>query len=380
MSEPSSPRVVQLTPPGRGAIASLLVEGPDAANLVESGFVAAGGRPLVSYPLGQIVLGRFSVESQPGEDIVALRRSERSVELHCHGGQAAVARVREMLVRRGARVVSWQHWIAGQHEDRIARAARIALADARTERTAGVLLDQSHGALRRAVEAVRDSLTAGNARTATEQLQNLLARAELGRHLVQPWRVILAGAPNVGKSSLINALVGYQRAIVHAAAGTTRDVVSATTAIDGWPIELSDTAGLRQSEHALEQAAIELAQRQLASADLVLLVFDFSQPWSDADQTLWKRRPEGLVVHNKCDLPHAPDPPRPYGLLTSALTGEGMEPLVRAIAERLAPDPPPPGAAVPFDDDQIAHLQEALARISRHDSPAALAALEGLLK
>ncbi|HUT92210.1 MAG TPA: GTPase [Thermoguttaceae bacterium] len=380
MSEPSSPRVVQLTPPGRGAIASLLVEGPDAANLVESGFVAAGGRPLVSYPLGQIVFGRFSVESHPGEDIVACRRSEHSVELHCHGGQAAVARVREMLVRRGCRVGSWQEWIAGQHEDRIAREARIALADARTERTAGVLLDQYHGALRRAVEAVRDSLTAGNARTATEQLQNLLARAELGRHLVQPWRVILAGAPNVGKSSLINALVGYRRAIVHAAAGTTRDIVSATTAIDGWPIELSDTAGLRQSEHALEQAAIELAQRQLASADLVLLVFDFSQPWSDADQTLWKSRPEGLVVHNKCDLPQAPDPPCPYGLLTSALTGAGMEALVRAIAERLAPDSPPPGAAVPFDDDQIVHLRETLAAISRHDSPAALAALEGLLK
>jgi len=380
MPEPSLSRVVQLTPPGRGAIASLLVEGPDAVDLVESGFVAAGGRPLGSYPLGQIVFGRFAVESHPGEEVVVCRRSEHSIELHCHGGQAAVGRVREMLVRRGGRVVSWQDWVAGQHADRIARAARVALADARTERTAAVLLDQYHGALRRAVEAVRDSLTAGNARTATEQLRNLLGRAELGRHLVRPWRVILAGAPNVGKSSLINTLVGYQRAIVHAAPGTTRDVVSATTAIDGWPIELSDTAGLRQPEHAVEQAAIELARRQLTSADLILLVFDSSRPWSQGDRTLWESQPEAIVVHNKCDLPQAPDLPRTQGLLASALTGEGIERLVRAIAQRLVPAPPPPGAAVPFADDQIAGLRDALAAISRRDSPAALAALAGLLE
>jgi len=380
MPEPSLSRVVQLTPPGRGAIASLLVEGPDAAELVESGFVAAGGRPLVSYPLGRIVFGRFSVECHPGEDVVACRRSEHSIELHCHGGQAAVGRVREWLARRGARVVAWHDWVAGQHADPIARAARLALADARTERTAAILLDQYHGALGRAAEAVCDSLTAGNAPTAAEQLRDLLARAELGRHLVRPWRVILAGAPNVGKSSLINTLVGYPRAIVHAAAGTTRDLVSATTAIEGWPIELSDTAGLRHSEHAVERAAIERAQRELASADLVLLVFDASRPWSQADRTLWESQPGAIVVYNKCDLPRPPDPPDAPGLLTSALTGEGVERLARAIARRLVPDPPPLGAAVPFADDQRAVLDDALAAISRGDSPAALAALAGLAR
>jgi tRNA modification GTPase len=313
-----------------------------------------------------------------GEEVVVCRRSEQVVELHCHGGQAAVAGVRQALVQRGCRVVSWQDWGTEQHEDRIARAARVALADARTERTAAVLLDQYHGALRRAVEAVRESLTAGNAQAATEQLDTLLGREALGRHLVEPWRVILAGTPNVGKSSLINALVGYQRAIVHATAGTTRDVVSAATAIDGWPVELSDTAGLRQAEHALEQAAIELAQRQLAAADLVLLVFDSSQPWSEADQTLWEGRPDAMVVHSKCDLAGADERPRPDGFLTSAVTGEGIERLVRVIGERLVPDPPDPGAAVTFVDDQIAQLEAAQAAVSRQDFPAALGALESL--
>jgi tRNA modification GTPase len=196
----------------------------------------------------------------------------------------------------------------------------------------------------------------------------------------------------VGKSSLINALVGYRRAIVHATAGTTRDVVSATTAIDGWPVELSDTAGLRQAEPAgggpsampdqrdVNQAAVELAQRQLAEADLVVLVFDESQPWSRADQALWKSRPEAMVVHNKCDLPRADEPPRPEGLVTSALTGEGVERLVQAIGGRLVPEAPRPGAAVPFAEDQIAPLEAATTAVSRGDFRAALAALDRLAK
>ena len=379
MLEPSSPRVVQLTPPGRGAIATLLVEGPGATDLVESGFRPADGRALGSYPSGRIVFGRFSVGSHPGEEVVVCRRGLQAVEVHCHGGSVAVTRIRRMLVEAGCRAVAWQQWAADHYEDPIAAAARVALADARTERVAAVLLDQYHGSLRRAVEAIRRSIQARDAASAGEQLGELLARAELGRHLVRPWRVALAGSPNVGKSSLINALVGYQRAIVHPTAGTTRDVVSATTAIDGWPFELSDTAGLREAQHRLEQAAVELARGQLASADLVLLVFDSSRPWTAADQTLIDDWPNGLVIHNKRDLPACCDPPRPDGLSTSALTGQGIGELVLAIAGRLVPDPPPRGAGVPFTADQMNRFEEAAAAVSQNDFPSALAALGDLL-
>ena len=314
MTDPSRPRVVQLTPPGRGAVATLLVAGPNAAKLIASGFHSAKGRPLGAQRLGQIVFGRFRVGEHPGEDVVVCRRSEESVELHCHGGHVAVARIREGLIAAGCRGVAWQDWAVEQQPDPIAAAARIALAGARTERTAAVLLDQYHGALRRAVEAIEQALADDQPRSATAGLDALLARADLGRHLVDPWRVILAGSPNVGKSSLINAIVGYRRAIVHPTAGTTRDVVSASTAIDGWPLELSDTAGIRQSDQSVEQSAIALSRRQLASADLVLLVFDRSQSWSDADRELLASWPDALVVHNKCDLPPAGDSPRPAGL------------------------------------------------------------------
>jgi len=374
------PRIVQLTPPGRGAIATLLVEGPNAAMLVGAHFRPAGGKPLDQYPLRQLIFGRFSVGSHPYEEVVVCRRTEQSVEVHCHGGHVAVTRIRKMLVEKGCRAVSWQQWVAGQHHDSLAASARTSLAHARTERTAAVLLDQYHGALRRAAEAIQHSLQSGDTASALQGLRALLARAQTGRHLTQPWRVVLAGLPNVGKSSLINALVGYQRAIVHPTAGTTRDVVSAATAIDGWPLELSDTAGLGEAKHPLELAAFELARRQLASADLVLLIFDSSRPWTAQDQTLLDSRPDGLVIHNKCDLPAYADPQRPDGLSTSALTGLGIEQLVLAIAGRLVPDPPTPGAAVPFTSDQIDHLQAAAFAASQGDVSSALGALGHLLR
>ena len=372
MSGRSPVNVVQLTPPGRGAIATLLVEGPGAVGLLQRHFRSNSGRPLESRPAGQLVVGRFGRE--PGEEVVVRRRSDESVEVHCHGGHAAVAMIREALVEAGGRVVAWQDWAVGRYEDPITAAAHIALAEARTERTAVILLDQYQGALRRALDQIEEALRNGDAPTASRQIETLTARAELGRHLTRPWRVVLTGAANVGKSSLINALVGYPRAIVHHTPGTTRDVVSVTTAVDGWPIELSDTAGLPTAnganegpeavektlgesvnEGALQRAGIQRAREKTAGAELVILVFDASLPWSPADQALTEAWPEGLVVHNRSDLPPAAGG-RPPGVRTSALKGDGIEALAQAIADRLVPHPPAAGTAVPFTAGQIEHL------------------------
>ena len=351
-------QVVRLTPPGRGAVATLLVEGPGAIETVASHFHTPCGRPLSDYPADRLVFGHFGFGhfgSATGEEVVARRRSEHSVELHCHGGHAAAAMIEWALVEQGCRTATWQDWTARHHSDPITAAACIALAEARTRRTAAILLDQYHGALRRAWQAVEETTGQGDTAAAAGQIESLLARAELGQHLVRPWQVVLAGRTNVGKSSLINALVGYRRAIVHHVPGTTRDVVTARAAVDGWPIELSDTAGLRASDDATERAGVALAEEKLATADLVLLVFDASQPWSESDGALIEDWPTALVVHNKRDLPPSADG-RPPGLFTSAPAGEGIESLVGAIADRLVPDPPAPGAAVPFTADQIEHL------------------------
>ena len=164
--------------------------------------------------------------------------------------------------------------------------------------------------------------------------------------------------------------------IVHPAAGTTRDVLTASTALDGWPVELSDTAGLRSSEHPIEREAIQLTYETLAGADLVVLVFDSTEPWSDSDARLIEAYPEAIVLHNKMDLPSSPGPPRPPGLAASAMTGEGLDRVIRAMVERLIPSPPFPGEGVPFTLTQIEQLRSAANAIARGDRQRALGELD----
>jgi tRNA modification GTPase len=348
--------VIRLTPPGRGAIATLRVEGPDALKFVETLIRTTGCPRLADCPTDRVLLGRFGADGKDGEPVVFRRMADDAVQLHCHGGLAAVARIESALAARGCQRLAWRDWVNRSHEDTIQAAARLALADARTERVAAVLLDQYHGALRRALDAIRVAMTEGDNGAARSMIDALLTWATFGEHLIRPWRVVLAGRPNVGKSSLLNAMLGYRRAIVHDTPGTTRDVVTADTAIDGWPVELSDTAGLRGGEDPIERAGVERAETQLTEADLIVLIFDAAESWCDADRELVASWPSALVVHNKRDL--APKPTaRPAGLLVSAATGEGIEELLRAIADRLVPLLPPPGAAVPWTLKQVESLR-----------------------
>jgi tRNA U34 5-carboxymethylaminomethyl modifying GTPase MnmE/TrmE len=127
--------------------------------------------------------------------------------------------------------------------------------------------------------------------------------------------------------------------------------------VDGWPVELSDTAGLH--DDALHRTSIEPAERKLALADLVVLVFDISTPWSKDDHALLRSWPGAVVVHDKSDLPGASGAPKP-GIATSALLGHGIEELTAAIADGLIPDPPPSGTAVPFTEEQVEWLRRIL--------------------
>jgi tRNA modification GTPase len=238
-----------------------------------------------------------------------------------------------------------------------------------------ILLDQHEGALRRAFDDLAGALTANDVPGALQQIDELLEWADVGRHLVEPWKVVLAGRPNVGKSSLINALAGYDRAIVHPQPGTTRDVVTVAAAIEGWPIELADTAGIRCAGESLERAGIDLARRRLAEAHLVVLVFDASQSWSSEDEALARDWPEALRVFNKSDLSTAVDDRRPPGIRTCALDGRGLDDLVRAIVWRLVPRIPEAGQAVPFLSRHVGILSAARAAVAAGDLQAAQSCL-----
>jgi tRNA modification GTPase len=357
MAAESLTTVVVLTPPGRGAIATIQVTGADSLHLVSKHFQPAGRRALDRRGLGQLLFGRW--DAPEGDEVVVCRRDPKCVEIHCHGGRMAPQAIVESLLADGCRPMEWDQWIAEYEVDRTRSAARIALASAGTLRAATILADQFGGALRRAIDALRHDLAEGRIREAQARVDRLLAAGRVGAHLLEPWRVVLAGWPNVGKSSLINALLGYRRVIVYDQPGTTRDVVTAGAAFDGWPVELADTAGLCASDDPLEAAGVARAREQLARADLVVLVFAADQPWRSDDETLLAEWPQALVVHSKCDVAAAnTGRGRPPGARTSAVTGEGIAALERELVTRLVPAAPSSGQAVPFQPDQIASLHD----------------------
>lgn len=333
------PCATLLTPFGRGAIASIEVSGPGAVEAIDRVFSAASGKRVADLPLRRIAFGRWST----GEELVVCHLNEERVEIHCHGGTAAVDAVVGSLVAAGVKIRSASDWLQGHEPDLIACEARLALENAKTERTALHLLDQYQGALRREADSLYEQLEQSPA-ASQARLDQLLERAEVGLHCTTPFRVVVAGSPNVGKSSLMNALLGYTRSIVVDEPGTTRDRVSAHTAIDGWPVELIDTAGMRETVDPIESAGVELAKDAAQSADLVLRVFDASNHGAASELVEGQRE---LVLLNKIDLCER-RPEVSAALPISARTCEGIADLLAAIARRLVPAPPERGEPIPF--------------------------------
>ena len=371
-------RATLLTPRGRGAVAVVRVWGRGATSLVAQMFAPAAGGSLLSFALQRIVFGRWhgaadrtSPAAQTGEELVVCRRDIDDLEIHCHGGAAASAAILGALGAAGCAIVPWSEWSRQRAGDLVQCEAERALAEARTARTAGILLDQHAGALSRAVVAITAMIADGRVDEARCSLQSLLARSTLGLQLTKPFQVVLAGRPNVGKSSLINALVGYERSIVFDQPGTTRDVVTASTVFAGWPVELSDTAGLRDSADLLETAGMNAARRRLVEADLVVLVFDATAHWTPDDEALRAENPKALVVHNKIDQLDVELADRPPGLALSASTGHGVDELIGMIANRLVLQPPKPGDAVPFTERHVSLLTAADEALSRGECAAA---------
>jgi tRNA modification GTPase len=338
--------VACLTPPGQAAIATLAVDGPHAWEAVRPLFRTRSGAELpVEALAGRILLGRLGLDV--ADDVVlTVKRAGPSqrLELHCHGGRTNVVFLLGLLQQCGLRVCDWRAFLRLSEPDALCAAAAVALADAPTARTAAILLDQYHGAFAAALDAVAMALDRGDVPAAAANLDALARRAALGRRLTAPWRVVVAGPPNVGKSSLVNALAGYQRSIVAATPGTTRDVTTTRLAIDGWPVELADTAGMREPKDALETEGMHRAREATRAADLCLWLLDAAAMPVRAEPGI-----DAKLVVNKVDLPPAWDlDEAPAAIRVSALTGAGLPDLCAALSRWLVPEPPPAGAPVPF--------------------------------
>jgi tRNA modification GTPase len=347
----SDTAVSLLTPPGIGAIATIEVRGPRAYSVAKQLFVPAGKPPPDSPDVNRFYFGTLGAD----EVVLAVTAAD-AVEVHCHGGRRVARWVIEQFTSHAC--------VEATRTPRSESEGFELLQRAPTLRTASILLDQLNGAFANEVQQILGRLET-DPDSVKEPLRRLAELGDtIGRHLVEPWKVVVAGPPNVGKSSLVNALAGYQRAVVSEVAGTTRDAVNVRTAFDGWPVELIDTAGLRDAV-GLEGEGIERARRVLSEADLVVWVMDASsrdQVYPD-DETLAVVRVAlstgWVLVMNKADASLDWPPNYPPGAIhLSAATGENLQQLANWIVYRLVREPPSPGAAVPFTP-QLADLVSA---------------------
>jgi tRNA modification GTPase len=286
-----------LTPLGRGAVAVLALRGTGVTETLGRYFHPASGKSIAQCIPRRIYYGRWQRDAdQPAEDVV-LTRLDTHWELCCHGGSAAVTAICNDLASQGAVQHAATDWNNRSSVDQVQIQALNAATQARTPQAALTLLCQPEQ-----WQLERASWSALTNQQRVERQKTLATTARWARHLTTPWRIVLAGPPNAGKSSLLNAIVGYERAIVFDQPGTTRDVVTAITAYQGWLWEICDTAGLRTDAEQLEAAGIEFTKRELARADVRLLIFDLTQPLDQLSLDLINSYPDSLIVWNKQDL------------------------------------------------------------------------------
>lgn len=351
----------RLTPAGRGAVAVIGLYG-DALPIttaLATFFSTNSATPWHERPPRQLIYGRWG--SQPAEDVVLCRTDNNRWEIQCHGGDAAVRRILNDLAEGDIQTTTSEEF--GQRsENLLDREFQEALQQAPTWRTADLINEQAQGLFRDTLRALIKTVEDTNGRQpAEQQLRSLLKWKGLAEHLTRPWSVVLVGRPNVGKSSLMNALLGYQRSIVTEIAGTTRDVVCSVTGMEGWPVQLSDTAGLRTTEDELESAGIKRGTVTTTQADLRLLLIDVSAPPQATDWELLQQYPDDLIVAHKCDLENAWGAQLPRGAIpVSSLTAAGLEQLMQAIITRLIPEVPCVGTAMPVTVRQMTTLEYAL--------------------
>jgi tRNA modification GTPase len=358
-----------LTPPGRGGIAVIRCIGAAAKAALATCFRTAS-QGLFPSP-GTLAYGHIlDDEGQPIDEVILYRAGAEAFEVNCHGGPAAVQALCRRLTSLGLQAVDADRLMELEGLPLLVRQARRALRGATTPLAGRILLDQLNGALANALQQSRDDLAAGREAEARTRLEELIGRwFTCGRFLAMPPRLAIAGRPNAGKSTLLNRLAGTERAITSPAPGTTRDTVEAEATIDGVPVVLIDTAGLREADGEIERRGVERAWTELAHAALVLYLVDVTAPPAPDDEVaLAGLGSRGIIAWTKVDTLAAATSnaaaTAQAGLAISAVTGAGLAALAAEILRRLGWRRPPDGAAVPFTADQVRALDAARASLA----------------
>jgi tRNA modification GTPase len=385
----------RLTAPIPSAIATIAIRGENSLSILGKCLNKVLSES--QWTVGRIRFAKWPIQGSY-EHVVACRVDNQTLEIHCHGGVAVSNAILEALRIHGCTIVDQSAWTniamestASDPAQRIKCLCHQALLQTTSERAAGVLLDQANGALHSLFVKLDLLITTHQWHSAQSLIESVSPWNELGLHLVDPWRVVLAGPPNVGKSSLINALSGQSLAIVHHEAGTTRDWIEARTHIDGWPISLTDTAGMRQTDEAIEREGVLRATERICQADLVVVVVDYSVGWTPQHDQILKLcrqrepNPRVLIAWNKCDLmPRSlhsscpqPETGHSYPTVTCSAQRE-ISPLLESISRALVPEPPGGGQPIAFDLRHQRMLAEMLGRLQSSVAPDSASQLKSL--
>ncbi len=394
---PNVPTIAAIsTPLGAGAIGIVRMTGPEALEICGHVFRTAGGRRLeqsLSHSLNYGVIHDPLAGEVVDEVLVGVMKApntytcEDIVEVNCHGGPVAQQKVLSLFLEHGATLATpgeftRRAFLNGRID--LAQAESVALIiSAKTEAGLRVALSQLGGSLSKEIQELRrailrvmaaveadidfsdEDIEELNRDEADERLSELQARLQdliesafVGRVLSQGVRTAIVGKPNVGKSSLLNSLLMRERAIVTEIPGTTRDTIEEIINIQGIPLQLIDTAGLRPATDEVEQIGIDRSRNAMKEADLILCLLDGSEPEDDHDRALLTSIPKEKTIYviNKCDKFRGRNPRFNRGLLPhepviiSAMTRQGLRVLKERIAELVVG-----GALPPLEGPIVTH-------------------------
>lgn len=395
------------TAQGEGGIGVIRISGEHAAAVADKVFQAVSHKRLCDMKGYTAAFGKIVSDGEELDEAVALvfraphsYTGEDVVELSCHGGVYITQQVLRAVLNAGAAPAQ-----AGEFTKRAFLNGKLDLTEAeavidiitaKSRSAARAALSVKEGALRRRITAVKDSLLSlaahlaawadypeediaevtddmilSTCRKAQADLSQLLATYDSGQAVKQGIDTVIAGRPNVGKSTLMNLLSGYEKSIVTEIPGTTRDVVEDTVVAGDVILRLSDTAGLRETGDIVEKIGVDRAKQRLEQCGLLLAVFDNSRALEDFDFHLLEaaKNVPTIAIINKTDLPNQLDINKISGSINkivfiSAATGEGKDELIQAIAALAGTNDLNPSEGILANERQRANVAAALQAVN----------------